>query len=559
MADERLKSIIRAEMDTCIGLSDGKLSGDRDALKKAYYGEPYDVDAERRENGWSTYVDRTVMETVEWAKGPLLRVFAGAEELIRFEPAHPEEEEYAREATDYVNKIVFGRNAFDLVYGPLTDGLYQRVGWAKAHFEEKSARVVVQELEGLTAEEAEAVSVMAEAGGAGLVVDIERRRGDEGGGTYRARISKEKKERRIAVTPIPSERVIYSSDALSVENARFIAHWEERMVGEMIAEGYPADLVEGLPSGVDDIYPETRFPDTGAAVAVAGALTGMDLLVFTERAIHRGQYVGSPYIFQFDVLDKGRGAIAPASVVTGNSAVYFLSENGFFATDGSGVKNIGFERVNGWFRSKADDGRRFEVRGAADPVTGVIFWTFAGPHAPAGIHDHVLVYHPMLDRWSHAEDIESVGIFTGLTRPKTLEDLDAIADMENLPYSLDSRVWKGGVPGLAGFAPDNRLSWFLGSPCAAVIDTAETGGRRMMIHGIRPLVEGAKAEAAVLHRDFTHEQVMERACAPVSAMDGVAYTHISTRYARARVSIPAGVAWKFAMGCEMLMEEEGGL
>ena len=304
---------------------------------------------------------------------------------------------------------------------------------------------------------------------------------------------------------------------------------------------------------------EQDFPDTGSAVAVSGALSGLDLLVFTERAIYRGQYTGSPYIFQFDIVDKGRGAIAPRSVVTGENAVYFLSENGFYATDGGSLKNIGFERVNAWFRKTADEGRRFEVRGAADPVSGIIFWTFATDNAPPGVHDHILVHHPQLDQWSHAENIATVGLFPGLTRPTTLEQLNAVAVLDELPYSLDSRVWKGGVPALAGVSPDNRLGWFAGTPVAATIDTAESGGKRILIHGIRPLVDGAKASASVLCRDFPHEKPMERVCAPVSAMNGIAHTHLSTRYARARVDIPAGAHWNFAVSCEMVVEEEGAV
>ncbi len=304
---------------------------------------------------------------------------------------------------------------------------------------------------------------------------------------------------------------------------------------------------------------EQDFPDTGAAVAVAGALTGIDVLVFTERAVHRGRYVGSPYIFQFDIVDKGRGAIAPRSVVTGSNAIYYLTENGFFATDGSSVKNIGFERINSWFRTAADDGRRFEVQGAADPVTGIIYWTFASDDAPKGNHDYILIYHPMLDQWSYAQGIATTGIFGGLSRSKTLEDLNAISGLEDLPYSLDSRVWKGGIPSLSGFTLQNRLAWFSGSPVTATIDTAESGGKRIMVHGIRPLVDGGKAETSVLYRDFIHQKEVEIPCSPVSARDGIAYTHISTRYIRARVTIPAGSSWNFALGCEVLAEEEGDI
>lgn len=249
----KIQRIIRREMRDCIGLANGRLSSERDTLKHAYHGGGYAVDPDREADGWSTYVDRTVMETVEWAKGPLLKVFAGSGDLVRFEPSSPDEEEYAQNATDYVNKIVFGRNAFDLVYGPLTDGLYQRVGWAKAHVEEEETVSTVRELEGLSEEEARVVAMLAEA--EGLQTRLER---DAESGAFRVRLSRLTRTQRIAVTPVPSERVIYSGDALSVESARFIAHWEDRMAGELLEDGYSWDELKELPSDAEDAYPETR-------------------------------------------------------------------------------------------------------------------------------------------------------------------------------------------------------------------------------------------------------------------------------------------------------------
>lgn len=303
---------------------------------------------------------------------------------------------------------------------------------------------------------------------------------------------------------------------------------------------------------------EQDFPDTGQTVSISGSMSGMDLLVFNERAIYRGQYIGSPYFFQFDILDKGRGCLAPESVVTGNNAIYFLSEEGFFATDGAGLRNIGFERVNNWFRDVSDDSRRHEVRAVRDPVTSIIIWTFAGIGAAPEVHDHLLLYHPLLDRWSYGK-AETTGVFDGLSLGRSLEALDEYGGLESLPYPLDSRVWKGGVPGVCAFTPDNRMAWLAGSPMEARIDTAETGGMRMIVHGVRPLIDAAVSGVSVLTRDHQFEQLRETDCSPPSAFNGVCYCHISTRYARSRVIVPAGSAWKHAIGCDFLTEEEGAV
>ncbi len=249
---DRLEYLIRREMDVCVGLPGGELSTAREALKNAYYGASYSVDADRAERGWSTYVDRSVMETIEWAKGPLLKVFAGTDELIRFEPTSPEEEQYARDATDYINKVVFGSHAFDLVYGPLTDGLYQRVGWAKIFFDESREKVVTGEFAGLTPEQAVEVTLQAQSG-AGSEAEVTQ---DKDAETYNVTVRQILTNRQIRIEPLPSERVIYSQDAVSLEKARFVAHWEDRMAGELISEGYSRELVKSLPAENDDTYPE---------------------------------------------------------------------------------------------------------------------------------------------------------------------------------------------------------------------------------------------------------------------------------------------------------------
>ena len=70
-----LRAHIAASLQGCMGEEGSPLSQARVALKRRYLGHGYEADAERRERGLSTYVDRSVMETVEWAKPSLMRIF----------------------------------------------------------------------------------------------------------------------------------------------------------------------------------------------------------------------------------------------------------------------------------------------------------------------------------------------------------------------------------------------------------------------------------------------------------------------------------------------------
>lgn len=249
---EKLRKIIVRESEACMGKDGSKLSQVRTSLKSKYLGHGYEVDESRKERGLSTYIDRTVMETVEWAKPGLMRVFCG-EEIIRFDPRSPEDEQAASDATLYVNQAVFSRNMFKLVHDVLTEGLYQRVGWCLAHCPERTERKV-SSYTGLTQQEAEALLMDPSVGEADVEVErVESPYGD----TFDVIIRRDVQVRDIILDPVPSEHVIISADAQDVEKARFVAHWQMKTASDLLKEGYSRALIEELPKDTDDDMPET--------------------------------------------------------------------------------------------------------------------------------------------------------------------------------------------------------------------------------------------------------------------------------------------------------------
>ena len=254
---EEIRRVIVRETEACMGVEGSKLSGARTTLKKRYLGYGYTVDDDRENKGLSTYVDRTVMETVEWAKPGLMRVFCG-DEIIRFEPKTPAQEQAAADATLYVNQVVFGRRMFSLVHDVLADGLYQRVGWCIAHCPEQKERQVRQ-YAGLSEQEALALlmddELDMETPGA---VDVRRRLTPQGA-AYDVTVHGTVVTRDICLDAVPSENVIISADAGDVETARFIAHWQIKTASDLRREGYSQAVINSLPPLDEaDSMPETK-------------------------------------------------------------------------------------------------------------------------------------------------------------------------------------------------------------------------------------------------------------------------------------------------------------
>ena len=66
------------------------------------------------------------MDTIEWIKPSLMRVFASGEEMVRFNPVGPEDVGVADQATDYVNYIFTSDNpGLEILYSCFTDALLQ--------------------------------------------------------------------------------------------------------------------------------------------------------------------------------------------------------------------------------------------------------------------------------------------------------------------------------------------------------------------------------------------------------------------------------------------------
>ena len=253
----RVRGIIMRESEHAIGRPGGKLSSERDKLKKRYLGYGYSVDDDRDERALSTYVDRSVMETVEWAMPGLMRVFAGGDEIIRFDPRTPQQEQAAADATLYVNQVVFGRNIFQLIHDTLKDGLYQRVGWCLAHAP-RIEKPKVDKYAGLNKMQAQALIAELEARGV-QDVEVTQYVSAEGIPLFDITARTVSVSHEIKLDPVPSENVLISQDAADVEHARFIAHWEIRSATELLKEGYGRELLDSLPRYNSADEPEEKI------------------------------------------------------------------------------------------------------------------------------------------------------------------------------------------------------------------------------------------------------------------------------------------------------------
>jgi hypothetical protein len=122
MTDDDLQAMLAAQKaDALSSNSESKLLSSREKALDYYYGEMPDMlPAEGRSKAVST----DVADTIEGLMPSLMDIFAGSDEVVRFEPVGPEDEAAAQQETDYVNHVFMQQNpGFMVLYSFIKDAL----------------------------------------------------------------------------------------------------------------------------------------------------------------------------------------------------------------------------------------------------------------------------------------------------------------------------------------------------------------------------------------------------------------------------------------------------
>ncbi len=136
MKVDDIKVLVAAERaDALAGMTAAQLAEDRADAMDYYLGDmSKDMPAQ---DGRSRAVSTDVADTIEGLMPSLMDIFAGSDEVVRFEPVGPEDEEAAQQETDYVNHVFMQQNpGFMVLYSFIKDALLSKVGIVKVWWEE---------------------------------------------------------------------------------------------------------------------------------------------------------------------------------------------------------------------------------------------------------------------------------------------------------------------------------------------------------------------------------------------------------------------------------------
>lgn len=296
--------------------------------------------------------------------------------------------------------------------------------------------------------------------------------------------------------------------------------------------------------------------DGGWNMGGVGGLGGADIVIWQERAMWRGIYVGGDIFWQFDQMEGGRGTSASGSIIQVGGLAYYLGEDGFYVTDGASSRPIGAEKIDKTFFADLNQSYFYRISGAADPINKIVLWAYPSLDSDSGDCDRILAYHWESDRWALIDGVACEMIFRSLSFGYTLETLDSVSSsLDDLTFSLDSRAWTGGRLVLSAFDTDHKLNYFSGANLEAVIDTTEAEpvpGHVSQITEVWPLVQGTSVSPTItpITRGRQNDAVSIGA---ESAQNDTGFCPVrcNARYHRYRVTIPAGSEWAHAIGVDV--------
>jgi predicted GNAT family acetyltransferase len=257
MDEGTLKGILDAEIDNAIGFIESETTDDRRKALEYYNRYEYGNEVEGR----SQIVTGEVAEVVDGALPQLLRIFTQSDEIVRFEPKGPGDEEKAKQATEYVNWVMSRDNdGVLLMHNWFKDALLQKNGIVKVYWDEK-IDVSKEKYQNLTQDEVtmllndpevevvnQKTTEIAPAGidPMGMMIPPVF--------SYDVKLKKTKKTGKVIVENVPPEEFLISKKARTIADAPFVAHRKLATRSELIAMGYDKDIVDNLPTYADLTY-----------------------------------------------------------------------------------------------------------------------------------------------------------------------------------------------------------------------------------------------------------------------------------------------------------------
>jgi len=269
MDEIQLKGMLDNEIDNALGYLDTETTEQRRQAIKAYNRDPYGNEVEGR----SQIVTGEVAEAIDGAIPQLLRIFTQSDEVVRFEPKGPGDEDKCKQATEYCNWVFMNENpGVTILHDWIKDALIYKNGIIKVWWEDMT-EVNTESYENLSQDE---LTMLLSDGQYEIVSQEEELIGEVPAPidpmmaaqgmvpemipifSYNVKIKKIDKKGRVVIENLAPEEFIVSKKTRLLSDSPFCAHRRLATRSELVAMGFPKKIVDDLPTYNDLEYTTER-------------------------------------------------------------------------------------------------------------------------------------------------------------------------------------------------------------------------------------------------------------------------------------------------------------
>ena len=257
---QEILSVLSKEIHNASGYIGGELVARRKKSLEYYLGMPLGNEQEGR----SQVVSNDVMDTVESLMPSLMKIFTSGDNVFQCEGVGPEDEEMARQASDYINHIFLKENnGFTSLYCAFKDALIQKNGILKVYWDnankterEEYTRLTDDEFNDLVSDAQVEVKNHSD-----YEESITDDRGQEIDKVtlHDVVIHRTSLYGGVKIEPVPPEEFLIERRCKDLHSANFVCHRTNKTKTELVEMGFDPDIVEGLPTGDPDFYTEDKF------------------------------------------------------------------------------------------------------------------------------------------------------------------------------------------------------------------------------------------------------------------------------------------------------------
>ena len=275
LTDSELSSILHSEISSSLGYIGSDVTSQRQKSLEYYFGEPFGNEQEGR----SQVVSTDVSDVIESILPTLLRTFAASDDVVRCDPVTAEDEEVARQASDYLNYVFNKDNdGFVALYTLFKDALIQKNGIAKIYWDtsEKREQETYEKLSDdeytmLLDEEDIEVKEHSEYADQ-KAIDAKQTMMEQTNDPMMMQqledaptpmlhdvvLIRKETYGKVKIETIPPEEFLIERRAKNLQEANFLAHRTTQTRSDLIEAGFDADTVNALPTDTADKYNEEK-------------------------------------------------------------------------------------------------------------------------------------------------------------------------------------------------------------------------------------------------------------------------------------------------------------